>query len=289
MRIDKVLVPIDFSAASTLAVNCAITFARRFRGRLSLVHVLGPSDKAVIEEATRRMCELVAPEDQDDLDLQTNVKSGSIHDEIMSVVHEQRPDLVVMGTHSRAFIDRLFIGSVTLALLRRLELPLVTVAQSARPLRFDRILFATDLSEGSISASSSLLYLARVANSKVTFLHVVEKGALEDAGISIGGPVNPDYAEQARAKLHELTAAGGQRNVQVEPVLAEGVPAKTILKTAKDTDADLIVITPKHKGLVERTLLGSTAERVIREANVPVLSIPISAKGIKHFEQQPAA
>jgi nucleotide-binding universal stress UspA family protein len=289
MQIGKVLVPVDFSPASTLAVNCAIAFTRQFRGRLSLVHVLGSSDKTIIEDATRRMCELVAPEDQDDLDLQTIVKSGSVHDQITSVVHEQRADVVVMGTHSRGFIDRMFIGSVTLAVLRRLELPLLTVAQSARPLRFDRILLATDLSEGSISGSSSMLDLASAANSKVTFLHVVEKGGLEDAGISIGGLVNPDYAEQARAKLHELTAVSGQRNVQVESVLAEGIPAEAILKTAEDTDADLIVITPKRKGLVERTLLGSTAEHVIREANVPVLSIPVSAKGIKHFEQQPAA
>jgi nucleotide-binding universal stress UspA family protein len=86
-----------------------------------------------------------------------------------------------------------------------------------------------------------------------------------------------------------LTAASAQRNVQIEPVLAEGVPAAAILKSAEDTDADLIVITKKRKSLVERTLLGSTAERVIREANVPVLSIPADAKGIKQFGHQPAA
>ena len=59
------------------------------------------------------------------------------------------------------------------------------------------------------------------------------------------------------------------------------MPADAILKTATDKSADLIVITTGHKGLLERALLGSTTERVIRESEIPVLSIPkrVQTKG----------
>ena len=64
--------------------------------------------------------------------------------------------------------------------------------------------------------------------------------------------------------------------MKIEAVLVEGVAADEIFKLANANVADLIAITVRHKGGIERALLGSTAERVIREARVPVLSIPLS-------------
>jgi hypothetical protein len=62
---------------------------------------------------------------------------------------------------------------------------------------------------------------------------------------------------------------------EIETLLLEGNPAETILKAAEENCADLIVMTVSKKGLIERALLGSTAERLIREAHLPVLSIPV--------------
>ena len=63
----------------------------------------------------------------------------------------------------------------------------------------------------------------------------------------------------------------------METVLSEGVPATSILKIAEENTVDLIIMTIEMKGRLERAILGSTAERVIREAHVPVLSIPAGA------------
>jgi nucleotide-binding universal stress UspA family protein len=80
--------------------------------------------------------------------------------------------------------------------------------------------------------------------------------------------------EQARTKLAEFAAEANARKVKTEIIIAEGLAAEEILKTAGENESDLVVITVRRKGLMERTLLGTTAERVIRESNVPVLSIP---------------
>jgi nucleotide-binding universal stress UspA family protein len=60
----------------------------------------------------------------------------------------------------------------------------------------------------------------------------------------------------------------------VEAIVVEGHAAKGILKAAEDHDIDLILITIQSKGLIERALVGTSAEEIIREAQRPVLSIP---------------
>jgi nucleotide-binding universal stress UspA family protein len=64
------------------------------------------------------------------------------------------------------------------------------------------------------------------------------------------------------------------RGMNITPLMVEGDPFREILRVAEEENAGLIVMNLQGKGLIERALLGSTAERVIRAAHVPVLSIP---------------
>jgi nucleotide-binding universal stress UspA family protein len=81
--------------------------------------------------------------------------------------------------------------------------------------------------------------------------------------------------DSARDRLKTLEAEASERKIKIEVSMVEGNPADAILKAAEQDCADLIVMTVSKKGLIERALLGSTAERVIREAHLPVLSIPV--------------
>jgi nucleotide-binding universal stress UspA family protein len=65
--------------------------------------------------------------------------------------------------------------------------------------------------------------------------------------------------------------------VPITTVLGEGTPPLVINEIAAESKADLIVINLHGKGAIERTLLGSTAERVIRTAALPVLALPLPA------------
>jgi nucleotide-binding universal stress UspA family protein len=60
--------------------------------------------------------------------------------------------------------------------------------------------------------------------------------------------------------------------------VAEGAASERILDAAAKSASGLIVLTIQNKGLVERALLGSTAERVVRDSPVPVLSFPVHFK-----------
>src|SRR5690349_19920617 len=144
MDIKNVLVPVDFSPPSQLAVNYGVAFARKLRASLTLLHVVEsgaavvvgfPVESTAIEErhrdqALRMLSALVAPEDQDDLDLRILIKSGDIKDKILSVIDEQHADIVVMGTHGRGLFGRWLIGSVTEGILRKVSIPILTVCRA---------------------------------------------------------------------------------------------------------------------------------------------------------------
>ena len=91
----------------------------------------------------------------------------------------------------------------------------------------------------------------------------------------------PEYATdihaQAEEELDRMVALMSDGSVPIATVVAEGVPYETINRLAAQYKADLIVLNLQNKGLLERAVFGATAERVIRTATIPVLSLPMPA------------
>jgi nucleotide-binding universal stress UspA family protein len=112
--------------------------------------------------------------------------------------------------------------------------------------------------------------------SDLLIVHAVDRTVFAYGGAEMAAYISEDedVVDQAKAKLAELAAEAKRAKVRVETVLVEGLAAEEILGTAERISPDLILISVAEKGAVERALLGTTAERIIREATVPVLSIP---------------
>jgi nucleotide-binding universal stress UspA family protein len=91
----------------------------------------------------------------------------------------------------------------------------------------------------------------------------------------------PEYAAKLRAEaaeyLNRFVTVQSDGSVPITTVLGEGTPSVVINDVAAESKADLIVINLHGKGAIERALLGSTAERVIRTAALPVLALPLPA------------
>jgi nucleotide-binding universal stress UspA family protein len=233
------------------------------------------------DEAVSRLLAMLAPEDQDDLDVQIRIRSGSIESEIRSSIDDELASIVVMGTHHHGLIRRLLIGTVTEDMLRKLPVPVLTLSSDAQPKTLSRILFATDLTEPSYDGFTFALDLARTIGARLIVFH-----AIEPIPLSYGGavPVIDTQAERkllvenARRKLTELESEGARQNVVVVTEVTEGVASEKILEAAEDFGCELIVLTIHNRGFVERALLGSAAERVVRDAHVPVLSFPVHLK-----------
>src|SRR5690349_24386370 len=115
MHIHRILVPVDFSPPSTLAVNHGIALARKLKAKLSLLHVVEsptallytfPTEAEKVErqrreQAVKMLPILVSNEDQDDLDVRFLVRTGEVEEVIEKAIHKEEADAVVMGTQDR--------------------------------------------------------------------------------------------------------------------------------------------------------------------------------------------
>jgi nucleotide-binding universal stress UspA family protein len=275
MKVQSILVPVDFSPPSILAVNYGVALARKFRARLMLLHVSNGS-QIPERDITCALSLLVSPEDQDDLNLLVLVKSGDIEAQIRAVSEENHADVLVMGTHGRRLLGRLLIGSITQDLMRKSTIPVLTVCHAVRPLEFRRILFATDGSDSARALFSTVLELAKALSASLTVVHVVAEPLMlydRPGDMSLLMQARAAAVDHAKAHLTLLVALGKQENVTTESLLLDGDSSHQVLKAAADSDSDLIVIGVRRRGRFDRAVFGTCAEALIREARVPVLSL----------------
>jgi nucleotide-binding universal stress UspA family protein len=137
---------------------------------------------------------------------------------------------------------------------------------------FTKILVATDGSDRNRAAVSEAVRIGRACGATVHAVYVADSRAFESA--NAGGVAGDAWAmmqSEAAAALAHVRSLG--TGVNVETVILDGKPAFEIVRYAKEQDIDLIVIGTQGKQGIERFLLGSVAESVIRSAPCRVLVV----------------
>jgi nucleotide-binding universal stress UspA family protein len=149
---------------------------------------------------------------------------------------------------------------------------------------FKRILCAVDFSEFSRRALDHALSVARGYGSTVTALHVVAPAPTAAAGAYFGSEMAPPLLvpsmdrETASRELERLVTAEHVPGVMVETVVAEAAETyRGILTQAVQLQSDLLVMGTHGRSGFERLFLGSTAEKVLRKAGCPVMTVPPKA------------
>ena len=150
-----------------------------------------------------------------------------------------------------------------------------------------RILCPIDFSDFSRRALDHAVAIARWYESTVTVLHVFSPVPVAAFG---PGPVSFEPIvltaadrEQLLADTKEFAAAESAPGIAIEAVLREGNTSVEILDQATSMDADLLVIGTHGRSGFERLVLGSVAEKVLRKARCPVLTVPRAASRRRSF------
>ena len=143
---------------------------------------------------------------------------------------------------------------------------------------FTNIMVATDGSELARKAVDSAIKLAQLNKAKLYAVHVIAPG---ETKVTQHDPRDAEWEKhmkehlmtQGKEATHYVETAGKIVNVEVEPVVLEGNPASEIVNFAEKNDVELIVMGTLGKTGVQRFLLGSVAENVVRHSKVPVLVV----------------
>jgi nucleotide-binding universal stress UspA family protein len=130
------------------------------------------------------------------------------------------------------------------------------------------VLVATDFGPASGRAIETALGIAEASGAKLTLLHVI------DAPYPYPVPLPVEMKVEARQELEKLAAPLRKGNeVEVVTAMREGEAWRQIIAAAEELHADLLVVGSHNRRGIPRILLGSVAERVVRHAQVDVLTV----------------
>lgn len=306
LDIRKILYPTDFSESAARALPHALRLAQAHGAEVHLLHalVLHAADEAELErryeelaEEARRELEELAGEDPGQgpeaaLLLIPAVRRGiSAAPAILDYAAEADVDLIAMGSHGRRGIRRMLVGSVAEEVVRTAACPVLTVrSRNGEPgemPEFRRIVVPVDFSEHSRLAVECAAELAAAFGARVDLLHVVEEPVYPEFYLPVSAPAFelPELRARAEERLREL-AAGVEAGVPEGGVPAgvevrAGRSATEIAEFAKERRADLIVIASHGLHGLDRVLLGSVTERLMRHAPCSVLTVKAFGKRLR--------
>ncbi|UPV75958.1 universal stress protein [Halorussus limi] len=137
---------------------------------------------------------------------------------------------------------------------------------------YDRILLPTDGSRAAESAVSHAVSHAERYDAELYVLHVVDE--TETTSI-VGHGDERQQAVEARVEdsMSSIVTEASQRGVSVTDDVEVGTPHRTILSYADERDIDLVVMSTHGRSGVDRVVMGSVTERVIRTGDVPVVAV----------------
>ena len=284
LALNNILFATDFSETSRNSLPFATALARRYRSTVFVANVLEkipltsvPMDylpeetEGKREHAQERMLELLISEPFHDLKTEIVIEPGFIWPVLAKAVEDYKIDLMVLGTHGRGAIKRLLLGSVAEEICRHAPCPVITIGPHVKPLagetdRIEKILFATDFSEGSIHALFYALAFAEEHGSRLILLHVVQAPNMP---LNISDQMIAESEKRLR-KLMPADAVPGMRPIFVTLL---GAPADQILALAERENVNLIVMGMHRPGAFAAHWPFEIAGQVMARAHCPVLSV----------------
>lgn len=258
-----ILVAADGSAVSNNAVSFAAMLAAQLRAELHCTHVvelLATQEAPAIEDirhlARERGVEPVI-----------SILEGDAADVILARAGQIGARLIVIGTHGRSGFSRLVMGSVAESVFRRATVPVITISQAARNLAPPRkTAVAVD---GSAPAQRALLVgldLMRACKGAVELCYVIGTPALVPAS-------RADAANEGHLLLDASGLTAAQFGIVAGKHVVEGDSGPRIIDLAQAMDCQMIALGTHGRGGVERAMLGSVAESVVRMSPLPVVVV----------------
>jgi nucleotide-binding universal stress UspA family protein len=300
MAYTKLLVGVDFSPESDLAVQQALSIARSTGAELVLVHVgvvaerpdeVPPSMRATadayygvlaehlrgnrdrLEELRERLSGQGAPVSQ-------LVVDGFADAGLVDAATQLGGDLIAVGTHGRTGLKRFFLGSVAEKVVRTAHTSVLVARGSADAAvgGFHHLVVGTDFSHLAEHALDAALEVAApgAVIDVINCWALPALGAVPEAGLGVAG-VEAELRTAMRVHAEELGAKlissrrGPSRTLHFHAI--EATPADGIDEWARTHGGDLVVVASHGRRGVRRLLLGSVAEVTVRHAPCSVLVV----------------
>jgi nucleotide-binding universal stress UspA family protein len=280
VHVRNILFATDFSECSRRAIPYVTSLARKFGSSVHLCHVATPSqlttgapevapslDESERQTSAEELNEIVRRPEFKGLNVKTILACGILRDELITVIHDNKIDLIVVGTHGRTGIRRSALGSAAEQICRIASCPVLTVGPNIvlnDLTLFRRILVPTDFSEESTKILPHVLDIAREYGATITLLRVIPP----DAAVGIDAKILAESLSQTLQKV--FVQEGLEHRPQF--LIEVGHPAEAILRVAEKNKSGLIAIGIRRAFAPGIQLHSATVDQVMVGASCPVLT-----------------
>ena len=281
---ESILHPTDFSDSATNALRLAVGLAAAHDASLHIFHAEALHGEEPVKPQALDACVATArglldthhPHGHTGLEVSTH-RSVVAFDGVMEAIDDNRPDVVVMGTHGRTGFSKLLMGSKAEKVLRHAPCHVMTVKAGAAVPEddaFQKWLVPVDFSpcaRRGLDGARAIRSIPSGNDAVINLVHIVEPvpPGYYAGGLSSHFELDPSVRGRIEDSLR--TWSGDMPGTKV--VITEGSPALELVRLAEALRVDLIVTSTKGLTGAEHLLLGSVTERVCRFSAVPVLTM----------------
>lgn len=279
-----IMVATDFSERSDRALRRATLLARQSGASITLVTAVDEDRPRRLVEEEKREAEVLLREmsatvrNVDGVPCDARVVLAEPSQAIVQAASEAGPDLLVIGPHRRQLFRDIFVGTTAERTIRNAPCPVLMV--NATPAgAYRHVLMTTDLSDGSWDAVTSYRKFQLTNRLPHSMLYVFDAPMLRLAMTSdVTEREKRLYIEEEWRKA-SIALSNFITSIQIEPVASllryqETTAKDEILAAAAEIPADLIVLATHGRRGLEKLLLGSVTEKVLRDSSIDVLAVP---------------
>jgi nucleotide-binding universal stress UspA family protein len=290
----RILIPLDGSMTAEQVVPYARTFARRLKLPVELLAVVNLGALLTSVERARRFDNLAEQESRKGKEyleriaerfagsrVKRSVEQGSPAEVIIEKAAADKSNLIAMTTHGRSGLNRWLLGSVAEKVLRATTNPLLLIravregkAEGEAPLK--SVVVPLDGSELAERVLPTVTEIAKNLRLEVFFFRAYSKPYspfISDGGYAVNlDELMASVRDEARKYLEEKMAELGNQGVdEISYLLQEGVAPDEIVSLGSHTPESFIVMCSHGRSGLERWVLGSVTETVVRHSHSPVL------------------
>lgn len=276
----NILVPTDFSEISDYGLHAAVQIAKKINAKINLVNLIAPPSgntfsvtgdvtKTYATEEDRyvaqllrvnktRLDEIASAHAKDGIDTHIVLRVEPWQEGIKSLVQELNIDLIVMGTSGETSMTEYFVGNHTEQVIRVVDKPVLTVRDYIESFSVKNIVLATDLDVEAFKGIGHINSLAKSLGAHIHLLHVRES--------------DNDEVSEVEEKLTGFAKTYNLQNYSIHSI-KHSDKVEGIRKYSKINKADIIAVITHGRSGFSHMLKGSISESIIKEANIPVLTV----------------
>jgi nucleotide-binding universal stress UspA family protein len=286
---NKILVPIDFSEQSLIALEQSYNLAREYNAEITLLHVIEESGmlakffsneqhddlKKKIQEQLDKLA--INESKKAKLKINTLIARGAVYEKINEIAELINATMVIMGTNGEQGLKKRFIGSNALRVVRESRIPVITIKGKHHRKGCKNIVLPLDLSKETREKVNKAIELSKVF------------GGATIRVVSVLFTTDEFVVNRITRQLGQVKTFLEKENIECTAEIIKGIKgeetlAQNILEYAHKVEGDLIMIMTQQEIDFTQYFIGSSAQEIINHSKIPVLSIrPVAKKDTTVF------